>query len=48
VAFGGYFPPRVAMAILRHSRIALTMEIYTEVPDQGSGELLLYFAAVRT
>ena len=26
--------PRVAMAILRHSRIALTMEIYTQVPDK--------------
>ena len=26
--------PRVAMAILRHSRIALTMDIYTQVPDK--------------
>jgi integrase len=26
--------PRVAMAILRHSRIALTMEIYTQVPTR--------------
>jgi integrase len=26
--------PRVAMQILRHSRIALTMEIYTQVPDE--------------
>jgi integrase len=25
--------PRIAMAILRHSRISLTMEIYTQVPD---------------
>ena len=25
--------PRVAMQILRHSEIALTMEIYTEVPS---------------
>ena len=25
--------PRVAMQILRHSKIALTMEIYTEVPS---------------
>jgi integrase len=25
--------PRVAMQILRHSRIAITMEIYTQVPD---------------
>ena len=28
--------PRVAMAILRHSRIALTMEIYTQVPDAST------------
>lgn len=26
--------PRIAMAILRHSRIALTMGIYTQVPDK--------------
>jgi len=26
--------PRVAMQILRHSRIALTMEIYTQVRDE--------------
>jgi integrase len=26
--------PRVAMAILRHSRTAITMEIYTQVPDE--------------
>jgi integrase len=26
--------PRIAMAIPRHSRIALTMEIYTQVPDK--------------
>jgi hypothetical protein len=32
--------PRVAMAILRHSRIALTMEIYTEVPDQATRDAL--------
>jgi integrase len=25
--------PRVAMQILRHSKITLTMEIYTEVPS---------------
>ena len=25
--------PRVAMQILRHSKIAVTMEIYTEVPS---------------
>lgn len=28
--------PRVAMAILRHSKIALTMEIYTQVPDKST------------
>ena len=26
--------PRVAMAILRHAQIAITMEVYTEVPDE--------------
>ena len=31
---------RVAMAILRHSRIAMTMEIYTEVPDQATRDAL--------
>jgi integrase len=30
--------PRVAMAILRHSKIAMTMEIYTQVPDKGVAE----------
>lgn len=28
--------PRIAMAILRHSRISLTMEIYTQVPDAAT------------
>ena len=28
--------PRVAMAVLRHSRIALTMEIYSQVAPQSS------------
>jgi hypothetical protein len=28
------------MAILRHSRIALTMEIYTDVPEQGTRDAL--------
>jgi hypothetical protein len=28
------------MVILRHSRIALTMEIYTEVPDQATRDAL--------
>lgn len=32
--------PRVAMAILRHSRIALTMEIYTQVPDKSTRDAL--------
>lgn len=32
--------PRVAMRILRHSKIAVTMEIYTEVPDQVTREAL--------
>jgi integrase len=28
--------PRVAMQILRHSKIAITMEIYTEVPSAAT------------
>jgi integrase len=32
--------PRVAMRILRHSKIAVTMEIYTEVPDDSAREAL--------
>jgi len=28
--------PRVAMQILRHSKIAVTIEIYTEVPSEVS------------
>ena len=32
--------PRVAMQILRHSRIAITMEIYTEVPSAATREAL--------
>jgi integrase len=32
--------PSVAMAILRHSRIAMTMEIYTQVPDKTTKEAL--------
>lgn len=32
--------PRVAMAVLRHSRIALTMEVYTQVPDKTTREAL--------
>jgi len=32
--------PRVAMQILRHSRIAITIEIYTEVPSAATREAL--------
>lgn len=32
--------PRVAMAILRHSRISLTMDIYTQVPDKMTRDAL--------
>jgi integrase len=32
--------PRVAMQILRHSRSAITMEIYTEVPSAATREAL--------
>jgi integrase len=32
--------PRVVMQILRHSKIAITMEIYTEVPDNRTREAL--------
>jgi integrase len=32
--------PRVAMRILRHSKIAVTMEIYTEVPDAPTRDAL--------
>lgn len=32
--------PRVAMAILRHSRIALTMEIHTQVSDKVTRDAL--------
>ena len=32
--------PRVAMRILRHSKIAVTMEIYTEVPDDITRDAL--------
>ena len=28
------------MAILRHSRISITMEIYTQVPDQATQDAL--------
>ncbi|MBO0802773.1 MAG: tyrosine-type recombinase/integrase [Nocardiopsaceae bacterium] len=32
--------PRVAMQILRHSRIGLTMEFYTQVPDKATRDAL--------
>ena len=32
--------PRVAMQILRHSKIAVTMEIYTEIPSAATREAL--------
>ena len=32
--------PRVAMRILRHSKIAVTMEIYTEAPSEATVEAL--------
>jgi integrase len=32
--------PRVAMQILRHSKIAITMEIYTEVVSSATSEAL--------
>ena len=32
--------PRVAMRILRHTKIAITMEIYTQVPDQATQDAL--------
>jgi integrase len=32
--------PRVAMRILRHSKINVTMEIYTEAPSEATGEAL--------
>jgi integrase len=35
--------PRVAMQILRHSKIAVTMEIYTEVPSAATRDALRKF-----
>src|SRR6516165_5548886 len=32
--------PRIAMAIPRHRRIALTIEIYTQIPDKVTREAL--------
>jgi integrase len=33
--------PRVAMQILRHAQISITMEIYTEVPDEATRAALM-------
>ena len=35
--------PRVAMRILRHSKIGITMEIYAEVPSQATRDALRKF-----
>jgi integrase len=55
----GSLDPRVAMRILRHAQIDVTMNVYTEVSDaktlralkrlskQLGSRPLLYFAAVR-
>ncbi len=32
--------PRVAMQILRHSKIAVTMEIHTEIPSASTRDAL--------
>jgi hypothetical protein len=32
--------PRVAMQILRHTKISITMEIYTEIPDASTRDAL--------
>jgi len=32
--------PRVAMRILRHNKIAVTMEIYTEAPSDATRDAL--------
>jgi len=32
--------PRIAMQILRHSKIAVTMEIYTHVPSEATHKAL--------
>jgi hypothetical protein len=32
--------PRVAMQILRHTKIALTMDIYSEVPSAATRDAL--------
>jgi integrase len=32
--------PRIAMRILRHSKIAITVEVYTEAPSDATREAL--------
>ena len=32
--------PRIAMSILRHSKIDITMEVYTEVPSDATRDAL--------
>jgi integrase len=32
--------PRVAMQVLRHSQIAVTMEVYSEVPSEATQDAL--------
>jgi integrase len=32
--------PRIAMQILRHSKIAVTVEVYTHVPSEGTRKAL--------
>jgi hypothetical protein len=32
--------PRVAMQVLRHSRITVTMDVYSEVPSEATQEAL--------
>jgi integrase len=32
--------PRVAMRILRHTKIAVTVEIYTEAPSEATSDAL--------
>jgi hypothetical protein len=32
--------PRIAMAIIRHSRIAMTLEVHTQLPDKATRDAL--------
>jgi hypothetical protein len=38
--YDGEFHPRVTMRILRHSKIAVTVEIYTEAPSEATRDAL--------